>query len=444
MTKTNLDTTKIWLKNSITLKLIVITFMIILLLIPQEMIETIIHERKTLRSAAIQEVSNKWAKKQQIDGPILTIPLVYTIDSDEIDKEKLTETKYLRVLPSDLKINGTISPKELRRGIYKVIVYQSDLDINGVIQIPKIKEENLIEVKWKDAHITVGISDLRGIKEDIKLKWGESILNIHSGSNISAIGSGITARIKNLNTKNNSPIPFSFNLNLQGSERLSFSPNGDVTVVNISSPWADPSFDGNFLPNIREISEDGFIASWKILEFNRNYPSAWYGQTYFSKMQESTFGVSLYSGIDNYQKSIRSAKYGAMIIALTFLTFFLIEVLYKRTTHPFQYALIGLALCLFFVLLVALSEHMPYEIAYVMGALSIIIMVSLYSLSVFRDKRMSFLLAVVLSLIYAFMYVTLQSADYALLIGSIGLTAILGATMYFTRNIDWYRSKESP
>jgi inner membrane protein len=440
MSNSNLEKAQNFLRNSVTLKLIMIAILMILLLIPQVMIEEIIHERQVLSSIAIQEVSNKWANSQHINGPILTIPMVYTIPSKEEDKETQTETRYLRVLPKTLNINGNIMPRELERGIYNAIVYQSDLTMSGTIALPIINKENLIEVKYDDAEITLGISDLRGIKEDLKFNWGEYELSVQSGSSITSMESGVTIPLHNSHFENDSLKSFSMELKLQGSKRMAFSPTGEITTVKIESSWADPSFDGFFLPDTRQVSADGFTAEWKILELNRNYPSYWYGNTYFNRIQESTFGITLFLGTGDYQKAIRSAKYGVMIITLTFLIFFLTEVLYRRNIHPFQYTLIGLALCLFFILLVAFTEHMTYGVAYTLGAIAIILMISLYSLSVFKSYKMTVILALLLSIVYIFLYVTLQSADYALLIESIGLTAILGATMYFTRNIDWYKS----
>ena len=156
-------------------------------------------------------------------------------------------------------------------------------------------------------------------------------------------------------------------------------------------------------------------------------------------MQESSFGVDLIKPIDDYQKSLRSAKYAAMAIALTFLIFFLVEILNKKKIHPFQYALVGLALCLFYILLVSISEHSNFNIAYGISSVGIVVMISLYSLSVFKKLNLSLILISTLCGIYGFLFVTLQLADYALLMGSIGLLLILGLTMYFTRNINWYK-----
>jgi inner membrane protein len=187
------------------------------------------------------------------------------------------------------------------------------------------------------------------------------------------------------------------------------------------------------------VSENGFEATWKVLELNRNYPKQWTGSNHSTQLSESAFGVDLILPLDDYQKSMRSAKYAVMTIALTFLIFFLVEILNGRKIHPFQYILVGLSLCLFYILLISISEHTNFNIAYLISAVGVVAMIGLYSLSVFKNMRLTFLLLVTLTSIYGFLFITLQLADYALLMGSIGLAIILAVTMYATRNINWYK-----
>ena len=408
------------------------------LLIPKSMITSLIHERMALSDQAINEVSSKWANGQVVSGPVLTIPLVYQ-NTDKTDDDKLiTETHYLRILPTELDIKGDIFPRERSRGIYKIILYESDLNISGSLKLPEFQKENLIEVKWDKAYLSMSISDLRGIVDEIEFKLDQDILEVESGSRISSYNSGITMKCPNASKLESDELDFSVKLKVQGSDKLHFTPDGDITTININSSWPDPSFDGYVLPDSHETNESGFSASWKLLQLNRNYPTSWMGISYFTKQAESSFGVSLFKGNGHYQKSLRSAKYGAMIIALNFLVFFLVELINENRIHPFQYILVGLALILFFSLLVALSEHISYNQSFVVSASATILLVSLYTKSILNSWKMAGLMATTLITIYTFLFFTLQSTDYALLIGSVGLTAILGATMYFTRNIKWY------
>jgi inner membrane protein len=344
-------------------------------------------------------------------------------------------------LPSELIVTSQVDPKKLTRGLYEVVVFDSKSSITGSFDLNINPDKSgLKEIKWNDAFLTIGISDLRGIKDQIKFKWGVDILPVSSGTNASSvISTGITINLPKLTTaQKDAKIPFSFKLNLQGSKNLSYVPVGAITKVDVKSSWSSPSFDGSFLPDAREISNNGFSANWKILQLNRNFPQSWIGDEYRNNLNNYSFGVNYILGLDDYQKSMRSAKYAVMTIVLTFLIFFLVEILHKRKIHPFQYTLVGLSLSLFYVLLISISEHAHFNLAYIISAMSVIIMISLYSLSVFKSKKHSLLLVGILMSIYGFLFVILQLTDYALVMGSIGLTVILAITMYFTRNINWY------
>lgn len=442
-----LDKINHWIRNSVTLKLLTITLLMLVLLIPTSMIKSIIYEREQLSENAIREVSQKWAKSQLINGPVLTIPLLYEIEFEvekgegkkkEVVKELVT--KYWYILPEQLNIDGEITPKKLRRGIYEVVVYKSKLAVAGTFVLDKQPDRtNLKEIQYDQAFLTVGISDMRGIKNEIKLNWGDSSLAVEPGSRISTmIYSGITIDLPEISQREQ-PIDFNFDLELLGSQNMSFVPLGSTTEIKLTSDWTSPSFNGNFLPDHRAVSDKGFEATWKILKLNRNLPQSWIGGSQKDEMSAAVFGVDLIPGIDDYQKSTRSSKYAAMTIALTFLIFFLVEILYKRKIHPFQYILVGLALCLFYVLLVSISEHSNFNLAYGISTFGIVTMISLYALSIFKVRRLVVILVSTLLGIYGFLFVTLQLADYALLMGSLGLTLILAATMYFTRNINWYK-----
>ncbi|MCA6073482.1 cell envelope integrity protein CreD [Fulvivirga sedimenti] len=426
------------IRNSISLKLILITILTLLLLIPMSMIRGIIAERAINRTETELEVSDKWARQQTVTGPILSIPVLYqrVVSEDEI----VSYTKNLNILPNQLMIDGTVLPETLNRGIYDITVYSGELNISGDFTLARyrIDDENFAEIQWDNAFLTIGLSDLRGIRKSIPFQWNGSPVAIEPGSKIqNMISSGVTIPV----SLNPEQLRYSFtgSLDIQGSENLSFVPLGNETRVSLESNWPDPSFMGSFLPDEREISQNGFTANWSVLQLNRNYPQKWFDDAYASEMHQSSFGVKLFNTLDDYQKSTRSAKYAVMTLALTFLIFFLTEVLNHRRIHPFQYTLVGLALSVFYVLLVSISEHLNFNIAYMISSLAIIAMITFYASYVFRSRKITLLLAMLLTAIYAFVFVTLQLADYALLIGSIGLAAILSATMFYTRNINWYK-----
>jgi inner membrane protein len=322
-----------------------------------------------------------------------------------------------------------------------VVVYKSDLDLAGDFDLKlDIDSTNLKEIQYQNAYLNIGISDLRGIQNKIEFHWGEDNLAVEPGTKISTIlRSGINIKLPNLKDQIGDKVNFQFKLDLQGSQNLSFIPLGSSTEVNLQSSWNSPSFNGNFLPDARSVSDSGFSAEWSILQLNRNFPQSWTKGISNETLESAAFGMDLLLPLDDYQKSLRSAKYASMTIALTFLIFFLVEVLNQRKIHPLQYALVGISLILFYTLLVSISEHSNFNLAYGISTLGVVAMISLYSISIFKKAKVVLLLTLILGGIYGFLFVTLQLADYALLMGSIGLSIILGGTMYFTRNIDWYK-----
>ena len=425
------------IRNSVTLKLISIFILMLLLLIPMDYVKDVIQDREDLRQQTVVDVSNKWANEQYVYGPILSIPVQKTILKDE---KTVTVDEVLHILPDKLLIDGRVAPKKLNRGIYEVVVYDSQLSFSGHFEniseyLRELKEYTL---NLDDAFLTVHISDLRGIKEKVVVKWNDQARNIDPGSGIPTfVKSGIT--VKNvLRAEGPESYKFSFDLKLQGSQYLGFVPLGKETDVKLSSDWQDPSFTGSFLPDNRKVDEQGFAANWKVLELNRNFPQYWIGDRNVNEVIKSSFGVEMLLPVNDYQKSMRSAKYALLAISLTFLTFFLVEIFNKKKVHPFQYILIGLALCLFYTLLVSISEHSNFNLAYLISSVVIIGIIGLYAKSILPSAKQAAMLVLILCFTYTFVYVTLQVQDYALLIGSVGLTAILAFTMFITRNVNWY------
>ncbi|WP_194776437.1 cell envelope integrity protein CreD [Pararhodonellum marinum] len=421
---------------SVFIKLAVIGILALLLLIPSEMIKSTIFERQLLSIEAKEEVGSKWARQQKLTGPILSVPLIY---EKEKSGEMIQETKYYHLLPEDLQIQGTIDPELLKRGIYQVAVYRSTLNYSGHFQISaEMDLAHLKSILWDDATISFGLTDLRGIEEEVNLTWNGQQFPVKPGigsQHLSGPGFGVKLEDQSLQIGDN--VPFQLDLKIKGSENLSFVPVGRITQVSIQSNWVSPKFNGNFLPNKRDLGEHGFSAEWKVLELNRNFPQSWTGGSYFPELNSSDFGIDLLVPLDDYQKSMRSAKYALMTIALTFLMFFLVEILGKRKIHPFQYGMVGLALCLFYILLISIAEHSGFDLAFVLSTVAIVAMISLYSIPLFKSTKFTLVLTTLLLVLFGFLFVNLQLQEFALLMGSVGLFLILGATMYLTRNIDW-------
>lgn len=427
-------------RNATTLKGIVIFFLMLVLLIPTSMVESLIYERESRQNEAISEVSSKWGQRQVVNGPIMVLPYQQTYRVNE-GKEEVTETKFAYFLPDELRVNGQISPEKRHRGIFEVVLYGSRLDLEGTFDQPSVQK--LIPpdatVLWSKASLVLGIPDLRGLEDQVSLSWDGQTSVFEPGIPVSGLlESGIHVPIA-LKAPENGAAPathsFKIALALKGSGTLFFTPIGKVTSVKVSSPWADPSFTGAFLPDEKTVSASGFEAVWKVLNLNRNYPQQWLAEQQVN-FGESTFGVDFLLPVDNYQKSTRSVKYAILFIGLTFLTIFFIEMGQSRRVHPFQYALIGLALVIFYTLLVSISEHLSFNSAYLVAAIMTIGLTGLYARSLFQSNRMALFVSGTLTVLYGFLFVVLQQQDYALLIGSLGLFAILAVVMYVSRRVN--------
>ncbi|HCT29851.1 MAG TPA: cell envelope integrity protein CreD [Bacteroidales bacterium] len=424
-------------KNIVVFKVGAIGFLILLLLIPMSMIDSLVMERKARQMEAANEISSKWGFEQKLTGPVLAVPYML-IEPGQKQGEVITSAHTAYFLPEMLKVDGKINPEVRNRGLFKVAVYSSTLKVEGNFKAPIFNQGNKqIVINWKEAYITIGIPDLRGIRENINFNWNDKSMTCEPGVKSNEIvESGVTVNNILTEAPNEADYKFSFDIALNGSRGISFIPVGKETNVSIASTWANPSFDGSFLPYERHISEKGFDAKWKVLELNRNYPQKWVDDKV--NLESSAFGVSLLLPIETYQITERSMKYAILFIALTFMTFFFVEVLRKMRVHPIQYVLVGFGLLLFYLLLLSLSEQMSFNMAYLIATIGIVTMITSYSYSIFKNTRLTTILSSILILLYGFLFVLLQLQDYALLMGSIGLFLILSSVMYLSRKINWY------
>ena len=428
------------IRQSVTVKLIAMTILVLLLLIPESMINSLIMEREGRMHEAVQEVTEKWSEQQTITGPVIVVP--YNTYHQKEDGTIAHSVRNAYFLPDDLAIQGDLKPEKRYRGIFDVVVYRSHLILSG--KLPKfdfsIWNVDPADIMWDHATLNLGISDLRGIEDPIDLNLGHEKIAFEPGAQVqNIINSGAHVNLKDLDLQNGA-LDFQIEMSLKGSEGLYFIPVGKETTVALTSDWPDPSFSGAFIPKDRSVTPAGFNAKWKVLHFNRNYPQQWTDQSY--DVAKSRFGVDLFVAADHYQKSMRSSKYAILVIALTFLVFFLIEVINKIRIHPFQYILIGLALCVFYTLLLSVSEQLGFNVAYGIAAVSVITLITLYVKAIISDVRIALALAVLLAVLYGFIFVIIQMESYSLLVGSVGLFLIIGLTMYFTRKINWYAASQ--
>ncbi len=419
--KIEISDNKKW-HQSLTVKMVLLGVLGVFLLIPLEMIKSIIKERQKNSENVKKEIAFQWAGPQNITGPVLNIPSWIYPSRKDAEPYKTV----FHIMPETLNITGDINTQTRHRSIYKAAVYTADLNISGDFIIPEINTGEKTEILWDEAYYSMGISDNRGLKGTVNLKTDSVSLEAVPGlKDTDVFNSGITFQAAG-NGKNQR-IHYSLDLRLSGSESLTFSPVGKTTEVNLRSSWLSPGFSGNFLPTDRTIDKSGFKAEWLVTNLNRNFPQIWTGNSY--SPSADSFGVDFILTVDHYQKSLRSAKYGILFIALTFLALLFAELTIKEKIHIFHYLLLSLGLVLFFSLLNALSEHTGFNLAYLISAVSTILLISFFLGTLIKTKRTVLLISGLLVLLYSFIFVLLTLNDYAYLAGNIGLFILLAVTM---------------
>jgi inner membrane protein len=430
------------IRSSQMLRLFSVGLLALLLQIPIAMIGGLVAERQERRQAAVTEVSSKWGNVQSIIGPVLIVP--YTYRSTETSASGLqitrTETRNAIFLPEQLRVRGSIDAELRHRGIFSIPVYKVGLTLEGEFTRPSFAELGLepAGVAWERAQLAIGISDARAIQQETAVTWNGKPVSFLPGTGaFTDGGTGIHAVVGLANGGQRAQ--FSFPLSLNGSLGVYLTPFAQNTIVELQSNYGHPSFQGNWLPVERSVSDAAFRAKWSIPFLGRNYPQAWKAEVGMRKeIDGSRFGVELVNPVDHYRMAERSVKYAGLFILLTFATLWLIEVLAGVRVHPIQYLLLGGALCLFYLLELSLSEHLGFPLAYTVASFSVVALVAGYSVVALHHIRRALFVIAVVSLLYAYLYILLMNEDYALLIGSVGLFLILAAIMYATRRVDWY------
>jgi len=446
------------LRHSSMVKVAGIGFLILIMLIPMSMTRGVIHDRLGVSLDARRDIMHSWGGEQLIGGPVLVVPYTHTrvISFDRRDQrdagysERIEEEGELYLLPQRLEIDATLVPEIRRRGIHEVPVYTANTVISGVFATPDTSGLGLDDAQfdWTRAFFTLPVSDARAIRNSPSISInGEGIngkvAKFAAGSaSIAGFPPQIMALAGNMLDEQgrNAPLSFSIDLDLGGSDSLNYLPFGDTTEVTVRSSWQSPSFTGAHLPETREVNAEGFLATWRVSSLGRALPSRWTsgGHENLATMN-SAFGVHLFVPIGAYQLTDRATKYAVLFIGLTFVAYFLFEVLLKLKLHTLQYLLVGFANTLFYLLLLSLAEHVGFGWSYLVSAAGSTGLVAAYSSSILGSWRRASLVGAMLVGLYGFLYLTLNAENYAMLAGSIGLWMILGLVMYLTRGIDWYQ-----
>ncbi|HVV54936.1 MAG TPA: cell envelope integrity protein CreD [Mucilaginibacter sp.] len=436
-----------WLKESVTIKLVFITVLVLVLLIPSALINGLITERADRQQQTINEVSDQYSGSQLIQGPVLVIPYKEQLtENDEKGKpvtKQVIQTLY--VLPDGLNYNGSLTSEVLHRGIYEVPVYNGIIKVSGNFTAPDLGSLsiNADQLMPEKALLLFSISDLKGLKTNPQVKVNGQAVTAEPAAGESLFGNSLQAAV-NLKGYPANAVAFDFVLDLKGSGELSFLHLGKTTDVALSGNWDSPSFDGRYLPDTRVITNQGFTAKWRMLYYNRPFPQQWVNDTGLlsngKKTADATFGVKLKIPVDEYQKNMRTSKYAILIILLTFVSLFFTELIIKQKVHPFNYILIGAAMVIYYILLLSFSEQIGYTLAYIVASVATIVLIAAFLASLLKDRKAAAIFTLILTIFYSFIYVIIQLEDLSLLIGSIALFIIIAVLMYSSRKINWDRS----
>jgi len=437
-------------KIPVYFKMAALFFLILVLLIPINMIDDMIGERRHRQDQVAGEISEIWGYDQNLFGPVLIVPYRDSVEIRHNDGSSSLQPREGRVflLPERLRIDARIDPELRYRGIFETIVYRGDVRYEGAFRRPDFAELGLAsaEILWDRAVIAAGVSDLRGTQGDLRLQAGAFEGTFRPGTTSDVLGSGINAAAAGAlprGLSDSTDLRFSFAVDIVGSNSLLFTPSAKETTVTLESTWRHPRFEGAWLPVDRAIGVQGFKARWTVSWYGRDLPQQWLegssaAANLAGRIRDTRFGVSLITPVDFYLKSERSVKYAILFVLLIFATLFILEVAVPLRVHLIQYALAGFAMTVFYLLLLALSEVIGFAAGFAIAATVSTAMIALYLGRALRSAANGGRIAAILAGIYGYLYVVLQLEDYALLVGAAGIVAALAAVMYATRNIDWY------
>ena len=407
------------------IKLLLILIISILLLIPQAIIMNMVDERSNTETAANLEVTEKWGSGQTLKGPVLFIP-----------GDSAANNIYL--LPEALDIKGDIQSRMLKRGIYDFTVYETTLDLSGHFALSKeIKAEQLQHLRTDRAKLLFAITDFKGFADNPTLLYNGQPAELSSEALQLGSYNALSCSVDIQPILDGGQISYRLTVPLKGSNYLYFLPVGRTSSVRLTSDCPTPSFTGRYLPADREVSAQGFNADWKVLALNRDFAQVLNSQSELRNAQ--SFGVDLKVPVEQYQQTTRSIKYAYLIILLTFAVVFFVENRRLTPVHPVQYALVGIALMLFYVLLLSFSEHLTFLLSYIIASIMTIGLITLFMRALLKNHRAALLIGLLLLILYAFIYVIMQLESYALLVGSLGVFIILAVAMYASQKINWYQ-----
>ncbi len=454
------------MQKSLLFKILAVFGLMLLIGIALIMINATIAERMAFRDQAVRSVAADSVRAQSLLGPILVLP--YTEEYEELvptaegrsDKAKTVPRVLNRqalVFPNEMRVNGTIDTDQRYRGIHKVLVYSGQYSFAGDFRLPRLESLERSQPQSKlvlgRPYVALSIEDVRGVRNIPTIDWGGSRHEFQQGSSLAGFPPGLHAPLDAIDLKQGDTVKFAFELGLDGIERQHFIPIARNNQFTIRSNWPHPQFGGRFLPSPkhRRIDDSGFQASWNISSLATGAqqqalqgalggrPPAKPGQLADGIHADvDHFSIAFIEPVNIYSQADRATKYGLLFVALTFAAFFVFEIMKQLPIHPVQYLLVGLALALFFLLLVSLSEHLDFLLAYLLASAACIVLIGFYVSHVLRDWRRGLAFGTGLTLLYGALFGLLSSETMALVLGSALLFGMLAAIMVVTRKVDWY------
>ena len=432
-------------------KIAMLVIIILLLLIPITMIRSLVRERSYRAEGAERSIMEAWGSQFTLYGPVIRIPVVEREEirtKTEKDGEIINvilHNKALWITPRDVDIQANFSAEKKRRGIFSVALFSGDVSLTGSFTFERAKDEikQNQTIYPQQAEIIVGLTSQKGIRRIIKADWNGDELFFKPGNrNFSLERSGDNGVNATSPFNTNGINTFDIQFTVQGGKSMRVLPVGEVTHTRIKSDWPSPSFQGGFLPVSYTLSESGFDAEWEVSYLSRSIPLFWFTsergeQDSKANLQKELFGVDFFKPLDHYALNERAVKYAILFLVIPFLTLFFLEIFSRKSIHPAQYLLSGLANVIFYLLLLSISEHIPFSFAYLIAAAALTCMMSLYARSLLETWTRSAYMGLVMALLYLILYLTLNAEDWALLIGSIAAFLICGVVMFLTRKLDW-------
>ncbi|MFM5787710.1 cell envelope integrity protein CreD [Aeromonas veronii] len=429
-------------KQIFTHKIFLLLLLSLLLMVPVQSIMELNRERQIYRNQAIQSIMASSSGPQRLMGPVIVQPYTRSVTVEQDGKRFVRqEQTYRYLLPEQLDVQAIMEVTPRKLGIYQAQVYQTRLSLSGRLptaaqlqeSAPLAGDDELVAGK---PYLSLVLSDARGINSVPELQLGTQRIPFAPGTRLGDALAGIHAPIDSLPQQDGT---FHLELNLQGMNALDIVPLGKESTLQLAGNWPHPNFIGDFLPGSRTLSPQGFEANWQTSWFASDMESRFNRAMNGGEGVLPTFSVSLVQPVDHYQLNERAAKYALLFIGLTFISFFMFELLKGLRVHPIQYALVGMGLAIFYLVLLALTEHLGFGWAYLVASLASVLLNGFYLSHVLGGPKQGIGFAALLGLVYAILYSLLQAEEIALLLGALLLFATLALIMLLTRKLDWYQ-----